>query len=54
MAVIETAIPLMNSRRCMALAKAQDHADYVPITAGICDPRNGFQQSFCEAAILRP
>ena len=27
--------------------KTQDHADYVSITAGNCDPRNGVQGAFC-------
>jgi len=30
----------MKSRRRIAFPKAWDHADYVPITAGICDQRS--------------
>jgi hypothetical protein len=50
---VVAALPIneMKSRRRIALTKASDHANYV-ITAGICDPRNEVQGSFCTAAIL--
>jgi hypothetical protein len=51
-AAAEPAITLMKSRRRIAFPKAQDHAKYVSITAGICFQRNGIQGSVCASAIL--
>src|SRR6516162_4606339 len=42
---------VMKSRRRIAFAQGWYHANFVWITAGICNQWNGVQGSFCGAAI---